>query len=59
MELKGQKFATWRLVVDASRILMLKDHAASTDVPQPTRIEAMTSLTWMQSLHQHPLTLTF
>ncbi|XP_022735636.1 BAHD acyltransferase BIA1-like [Durio zibethinus] len=46
MEFKGQKFATRRLVFDASKILTLKAQAASTDVPQPTRVEAVTALIW-------------
>ncbi|XVF85153.1 hypothetical protein PTKIN_Ptkin17bG0095700 [Pterospermum kingtungense] len=46
MEVNGEKFPTRRLVFDASKILMLKAKAASTDVPQPTRIEVVTALLW-------------
>ncbi|XVF85151.1 hypothetical protein PTKIN_Ptkin17bG0095500 [Pterospermum kingtungense] len=45
-ESNGEKFLTRRLVFDASKILMLKAKCASTDVPQPTRVEAVTAILW-------------
>ena len=46
MKFKGQKFASRRFVLNASKISMLKTQAASTDVPQPTLVEAVTALIW-------------
>ncbi|XWS69161.1 hypothetical protein CRYUN_Cryun04dG0156000 [Craigia yunnanensis] len=46
VEFKRQKFATTRLVFDPSKISMLKAQAASTDMPQPTRVEAVAALIW-------------
>ncbi|XVF85155.1 hypothetical protein PTKIN_Ptkin17bG0095900 [Pterospermum kingtungense] len=47
MELnKGGNFRTRRFVFNASKILMLKAKAASTDVTQPTRVEAVIALLW-------------
>ncbi|OMO81409.1 Transferase [Corchorus olitorius] len=40
------KIASRRLVFDASKISMLKAQAASRDVPQPTRVEAVAALIW-------------
>ncbi|XVF78235.1 hypothetical protein PTKIN_Ptkin14bG0114100 [Pterospermum kingtungense] len=41
-----EKFPTRRLVFDASKILMLKAEAASAEVPQPSRVQAVTALIW-------------
>ncbi|OMO81410.1 Transferase [Corchorus olitorius] len=40
------KVASRRLVFDSSKISMLKAQAASKDVPQPTRVEAVAALIW-------------
>ncbi|XVF02665.1 hypothetical protein REPUB_Repub04eG0194200 [Reevesia pubescens] len=46
MEFKRQKADMRRLVFDVSKIPMLKARAASTSVPQPTRVEAVAALIW-------------
>ncbi|XVE74856.1 hypothetical protein DITRI_Ditri12bG0051800 [Diplodiscus trichospermus] len=46
IDFKREKHATRRLVFDALKISLLRAQAASTDVPQPTRVEAVTALIW-------------
>ncbi|OMO81411.1 Transferase [Corchorus olitorius] len=43
---KVENVATRRLVFDASKISMLKAQAASRDVAQPSRVQAVTGLIW-------------
>ncbi|XWS69162.1 hypothetical protein CRYUN_Cryun04dG0156100 [Craigia yunnanensis] len=46
MKFKGQKFASRRFLLDASKNSMLKAQAASTDVLQLMCVEAVTALIW-------------
>ncbi|XVE74855.1 hypothetical protein DITRI_Ditri12bG0051700 [Diplodiscus trichospermus] len=46
VEFKRPNLATRRFVFDASKTSILKAQAASTDVPQPTRVEAVVALIW-------------
>ncbi|XP_028113663.1 BAHD acyltransferase BIA1-like [Camellia sinensis] len=47
---KGPKVVSKKFVVDASKIAELKAKTASTSMPQPTRVEAVTTLFWKCAL---------
>ncbi|XVE74857.1 hypothetical protein DITRI_Ditri12bG0051900 [Diplodiscus trichospermus] len=46
IEFERRKFSTRRFLFDALKLSMLRAQAASTDVPRPTRVEAVTALIW-------------
>ncbi|GMP97902.1 hypothetical protein CsSME_00045989 [Camellia sinensis var. sinensis] len=47
---KGPKVVSKKFVVDASKLADLKAKTASTSVPKPTRVEAVTALVWKCAL---------